>query len=254
MAIELREADEALADLPGVEAIVESILARVRGQIALHHGATTLDIGAAQGLTSIALSRAGFRALGVEPWPEAVATAAEVAAEAGVSIEVVEGRGEDLPYDDASIDLVLAQSVLEHVKDPSKVFSEVARVLRRGGGFYFYSTNAICPVQHEIRRFPLFPWYPDSVRRRIMWWAVEKHPALVHGTELPALHWYTRRRYAQLAEEAGFARFVDRWSLRRSDEPQATLPRRLERLAATTPALQFVGEFFTSSIPGMAIR
>jgi SAM-dependent methyltransferase len=42
-------------------------------------------------------------------------------------------EGPRWPMDDASVDLCLADYVLEHVEDPDAFFSEVARVLRPGG-------------------------------------------------------------------------------------------------------------------------
>jgi SAM-dependent methyltransferase len=254
MATELRTADKALQDLPDVELVVETILARVRRHADLPPGSTALDIGAAQGLTSIALYRAGFRSLGVEPWSAAVGTAAEVAGMAGAEIEVVEGVGEALPFPDASIDLVLAQSVLEHVEDPARVFQEAARVLRPGGAFYFYSTNALCPKQHEIRFMPLFPWYPASAKRRIMRWASEKHPGLIHDTELPAWHWYTQRRYERLALGAGFTRVVDRWGLRLDAEEPTRLRRAALGFARSHASVRLVGELTHTNLPALALR
>jgi SAM-dependent methyltransferase len=42
-------------------------------------------------------------------------------------------QGEELPFDDASFDLILCTQVLEHVEDPVAVLSEIHRVLRPGG-------------------------------------------------------------------------------------------------------------------------
>lgn len=42
-------------------------------------------------------------------------------------------QGEELPFDDASFDLVLCTQVLEHVEDPAAVLGEIHRVLRPGG-------------------------------------------------------------------------------------------------------------------------
>jgi SAM-dependent methyltransferase len=41
----------------------------------------------------------------------------------------------------ASVDLIMARSVMEHVADPRAVYSEVARVLRPGGHFIFLTAN-----------------------------------------------------------------------------------------------------------------
>jgi SAM-dependent methyltransferase len=44
---------------------------------------------------------------------------------------------EALTFDDDSIDLHVTQDVLEHVFDPSRVFSEIARTLKPGGAHVF---------------------------------------------------------------------------------------------------------------------
>jgi SAM-dependent methyltransferase len=43
------------------------------------------------------------------------------------------GYGEDIQFPDASFDAVISDDVIEHVKDPDKVFQEIYRVLRPGG-------------------------------------------------------------------------------------------------------------------------
>lgn len=46
-----------------------------------------------------------------------------------------------IPYDDATFDLVFADNVMEHVRDPARVFAEVARVLKPGGWFLAKTPN-----------------------------------------------------------------------------------------------------------------
>jgi len=55
--------------------------------------------------------------------------------EAGVNIHYV-GSVLDIPCKDNEFDLVIAQEVLEHVKDPCRAVEEVYRVLKPGGHFY----------------------------------------------------------------------------------------------------------------------
>jgi ubiquinone/menaquinone biosynthesis C-methylase UbiE len=52
------------------------------------------------------------------------------------NITLHEGVAEDLPFPDASFDLVTAYSVLHHLADHRPALAEVARVLRPGGVFY----------------------------------------------------------------------------------------------------------------------
>ncbi len=59
---------------------------------------------------------------------------------------VVTGRGEDLPFAGESFDLVVSLWVLEHLRAPELVFSEVQRVLRPGGHFVFLTPNLRNPL------------------------------------------------------------------------------------------------------------
>ncbi len=51
------------------------------------------------------------------------------------------GVGESVPYSDESFDVVFADNVLEHLREPEKVFREVMRVLRPGGVFLVKTPN-----------------------------------------------------------------------------------------------------------------
>ena len=217
-ALEQQEVGEALRRLPEVEARTRNIRRRLSRQIDLPAGARVLDVGAALGLYVVAWKRAGFDAIGVEPWAEAVEASRGIEAETGVPFEMVRGPAEELPIAEESIDLVVATSVLEHVDDPGRAVAEAYRVLRPGGGFYFYTTSALCPRQAEIRLFPAFPWYPPGLQKRIMRWAAESHPWLVHGTAAPAYHWFRPKGVETLLRRAGFGRIVERWEMRLPDE------------------------------------
>jgi len=51
------------------------------------------------------------------------------------------GTAERLPFPDASLDLVTAQTVLIHVRDPALVLGEMARVLKPGGRLWLVEPN-----------------------------------------------------------------------------------------------------------------
>jgi SAM-dependent methyltransferase len=219
-ATEQQDLGAALERLPRMEADMAKLMRRLEPRMALAADARVLDLGAAQGVCVAALVGAGYDAVGVEPWSEAIGASREVAGATGRPIEVLEGTATEIPYPDRSFDLVHAQSVMEHVPDLEGALREVHRVLKPGGGFYFYTTSALCPRQNEIRRFPLFPWYPDRLRRRIMDWAVRERPELVGGTTAPAVHWFTPRGTRAALAAAGFGPVFDRWQLKRDDELQ----------------------------------
>lgn len=216
-ATEKLSVEQTLGQLPYVRSRLGSLIPRIQASIRLPAGGSILDVGAAQGLSVSVLREDGYDAVGVDPSPDALGAAQAIKAQAGLDARVVEGSAETLPFEDESFDLVLSLSVLEHVDDPAVATAEAARVLKPGGGFYFYSTSALCPRQGEIRYFPLFPWYPDRVRKRIMFWAAREHPSLVNGTTRPAYHWFTPSSVDRLAEDAGFTRVYDRWEMRAAE-------------------------------------
>ena len=54
-------------------------------------------------------------------------------AEKGVDFELKKAEADDLPYENATFDLVTCQTLLIHVPDPAAVVAEMKRVLRPGG-------------------------------------------------------------------------------------------------------------------------
>ncbi len=245
--------DQALRRLPEVEERVATIQRRLARFIDLPTGARVLDLGAALGLYVVAWKRAGFDAVGVEPWAGAVEASREIEAETGVSFEVLQGAGEALPLPDESVDLVVATSVLEHVDDPGRVMAEAHRVLRPGGGLYFYTTSAICPRQAEIRLFPAFPWYPAAVQKRIMRWAAERHPWLVHGTSAPAYHWFRPKATEALLCRTGFDRVIERWEMRLPDEDSG-LRARLTEAARSSPGARLALNLLVEDSAYLALK
>lgn len=51
-------------------------------------------------------------------------------------VDFLKGRGENLPFEDDSFDLVITFNSLDHTENPSKVLSETSRILKKGGIVY----------------------------------------------------------------------------------------------------------------------
>ena len=207
-----------LEDLPAQIKWAEAVLLRLMSISALTDRAKILDVGAATGGFLIACRRLGYQCEGIEPWQEARLNAVKLSEYLSIPIHVVDGTAESIPYNTGTFDVVHASSVIEHVSEVEKAFAEIYRVLKPGGVFWFETASSMCPVQNEIRGFPLFGWYPDSVKRRIMNWAKDVKPRLVGYTTTPAMHWFTPAKARKLLQKHGFKRVYDRWELRREDE------------------------------------
>jgi SAM-dependent methyltransferase len=181
-------------------------------------GRRLLELGAAAGGLTIAFEELGYSAVGVEPHEAALSNAQKLADSLRIPCPVVRGRAESLPFPAGSFDLVIANSVLEHVIDIDACFREVARVLSPGGVFWFETASTMCPRQCEIRAFPLFGWYPNSLKVRIMNWAVEHRPNLIGHTQAPAIHWFNDNRAQQHFRAVGFGKVWDRWDVRNPNQ------------------------------------
>jgi SAM-dependent methyltransferase len=251
-ATERADLETALARMPDADDFVDRQLKRIEPFFPLRPPARVLDVGAAQGVWLAALAKRGFQAVGVEPWEPAIEVSRELAEATGLQLDIREGVAEALPFEDESIDFANAYSVLEHVDDPEQVIREAFRVLRRPGAFLFSTTSAISPFQVEIAGFPLFPWYPPPVQRRIMSWATQKRPALVGNTTRPAIHWFKHRDVRRSLHDAGFAEVVDRWQLRRG-ERDGRLGRVID-LAASNRAVRLAGDVTASGMEYLAVK
>jgi len=103
----------------------------------LKPGEHVLDLGSGAGIdVFLAAKRVGTegRVIGVDMTPEMLQKARANAAKLGLThVEFREGRLEQLPVVDASIDAVTSNCVINLVPDKAAVFREIGRVLKPGG-------------------------------------------------------------------------------------------------------------------------
>jgi arsenite methyltransferase len=105
----------------------------------LHEGETVLDLGSGGGAdVLISARRVGptGRAIGLDMTDEMLELGRGNAAEAGVTnVEFRKGYIEDIPLEDATVDVVISNCVINLSADKPKVIREAARVLKPGGRF-----------------------------------------------------------------------------------------------------------------------
>jgi demethylmenaquinone methyltransferase/2-methoxy-6-polyprenyl-1,4-benzoquinol methylase len=148
-----------------------------------------LDVACGTGLVSRELVRqTGCRVTGIDQSPEMLAGARARLAGTPGRIELVEGRAEALPFEDAQFDGLTCTYLLRYVADVDATLRELARVLRPAAPFGYLefalprpgplrwawqlytgvglpvAGRAISPAWHEVGRF-LRPSILDFCRR-----------------------------------------------------------------------------------------
>jgi ubiquinone/menaquinone biosynthesis C-methylase UbiE len=107
----------------------------------------------------------------------------------------VRGNIEALPFANESFDLITANVVLEHVKDPAAMLQEVHRLLKSGGTFLFHTPNLTGYTTIIARMIP------DVVKLKIAPY-LQKRP---EADVFPAFYrCNTRGAVKRLAQETGF--------------------------------------------------
>ena len=124
-------------------------------------GSVVLDLGCGAGTDLlIAAQMAGptGRVIGVDMTSSMLSRARASAQEMGLeNLELHESLIEALPLDDASVDVVISNGVIDLVPDKDAVFDEIDRVLRRGGRLQI----ADVVIHHEVS---------EDARKRIDLW------------------------------------------------------------------------------------
>jgi len=111
-------------------------------------GEKVLDVGTGTGHFAFDLARRGLRVTGVDS-SEAML---DVARAKGRDATFVHADAADLPFADASFDLVLSVTTLEFVPAPQKALSEMWRVTRPGGRMVVAVLNAWSPWARARQR------------------------------------------------------------------------------------------------------
>jgi arsenite methyltransferase len=122
----------------------------------LQQGERVLDVGSGAGTDSlVAALMVGSEGTvtGIDMTPEMLEKAQAGAAELGLeNVTFVEGEAEQLPFGDASFDVVISNGVIDLVPDKDAIFSELHRVLVQGGRLQIADVTIQQPVSDEGRR------------------------------------------------------------------------------------------------------
>ncbi len=132
------------------------------------NSSVVLDVGCGAGFLTNELALAGHQVTGVDLSESSLKVAARYDQTQTVRYQVANAY--ELPFGDASFDVLCAMDFLEHVEDPARAIQEFARVLRPGGKFFYHTFNR-----------NLVAWF---VIIKLVEWLIPKTPKHMHVLRL----------------------------------------------------------------------
>lgn len=179
-----------------------ALIERYGGRLA---GQRILDLGSGMGGTSVALALDGAHPLAYEYKREYCEITKLRAARYDLSLPVINGPGEALPFADGSFDLAICWDVLEHVQAPERLLAELSRVVRPGGRVLITAINRFAwrDPHYHMR---LLNWLPRALAERII---IRKGRSkggagFTDMQRLSDMHYYTMGGFRRLAARHGF--------------------------------------------------
>jgi ubiquinone/menaquinone biosynthesis C-methylase UbiE len=152
--------------------------AKFISRLPIHAGMDVLDVACGTGNLAIPAARAGARVAGVDLVANLIEQARARAAAENLTAEFRVGDAEDLPFPDASFDMVVSMYGAMFAPRPAVVAAELARVCRPGGkiamanwtpegfvGKSFAITGRLAPAPADLPK-PVLWGTEDVVRQR----------------------------------------------------------------------------------------
>lgn len=113
----------------------------------LKSGDRVLDLGCGSGVFSAILNKRGYRCISVDLSLKQL----NFGKSNCCSALFVNGDAEALPFPENAFDAILLVGLIHHFPDPSHCVQEIARVLKKGGGFFALDPNRMNPFMYLYR-------------------------------------------------------------------------------------------------------
>ncbi|NJN67783.1 MAG: class I SAM-dependent methyltransferase [Chloroflexaceae bacterium] len=168
-------------------------------------GTTILDLGAGMGGFAVAAAQCGGRVIACEYHRAYCEITALRAERYRLALPVCAAAGESLPFPAASFDAVVSWDVMEHVRSPTHMLAEIARVLRPGGCAVLTVINRRAWVDPHYHMWGL-NWLPRPWAERVIQWRGRSKAgaAFQDMQRLSEMHYFHYHEFVSLAQRHGF--------------------------------------------------
>jgi ubiquinone/menaquinone biosynthesis C-methylase UbiE len=142
-----------------------------------------LDVACGTGNAALRAAQAGASVVGLDLTPELLDVGRRLAGDAGLSVEWVEGDAEQLPFPDASFDVVLSAFGCMFAPRHEVAAHELTRVLRPGGRLVVTAWTPHGAMGQFFKTIGAYmPPPPPEVQPPVLWGAEPHVTQLFEGT------------------------------------------------------------------------
>lgn len=194
-----------LHSLEEKEADFEARLNRIQQFKKIEPGARILEIGTGTGWFTLLCQARNIRCKGLEISPQLIDYSRQLGRAHGLQADIELGNIEEAHIGTAQYDVVIGESVFEHVEHWQKALQRVFDALKPGGVFFFSSTNKFSLGSGEYH-FPLYGWLPNRWRYRLR--MARQGPDIMKlGIDF---NQFTHAQLRRVFRELGFSQVLDR--------------------------------------------
>ena len=176
----------------------------------LHAGWRVLDVATGSGNAAIAAARLGCKAVGIDYVPALLERGRRRADAEGLSVELLEGDAEALPFPDASFDAVTSVFGSMFAPDHARTAAELLRVCRPGGTIALASWTPTGFIGELFRTVAAHVPPPAGVQSPLLW-GTEAHLRELFGDGVDSLEVTERTFTFRFTSAEDFATFFRLW-------------------------------------------
>lgn len=178
---------------------------RIRKFRDINRDSKILEIGVGIGYFPLLCKKEGITCKGLEISPQLIEFARQLGQKYGIEPDIELGNIEETDIGTSEYDVIVAETVFEHVEHWQKGLKRVFNALKTGGVLVFVSTNKFSLKSTEYN-FPFYGWLPDKWR----YWFRRR----LQGDDIMKLgidfNQFTYSGLRRFFKETGFSNVLDR--------------------------------------------